>query len=879
MLMALLLVQTTSGAAPISDIQSTKHNFSTSGSGTVKATSETQVCAFCHTPHAATTKTNDNVAVVAPLWNRSIPSTTSYTTYSSSSLDAQTIQGALSAPGGSSKLCLSCHDGTLAIGSVNVLNGTAPATIAMAGTNIGKMPDGSYGATTGFTRNLGVDLTNDHPISVTYNKRLADADGELRVPSNDTKQEILTGLTPIVGRRDIGYKPLLPLESTGPSNEGQIQCATCHDPHIKGDGSAGVNGSDIKFLRTNRFQGSPATGGAFDQTKDIICLACHDKAGMSWAYSTHANSQVAQQTYATAATTVRSFPANIPVWQAACLNCHDTHTVQGSRRLLREGTDSITNPKTGGNPAIEETCYQCHSNTSIVSAIPKAAPDIKTDFTTVGNKHMPITSADQPGVNKEKHDIGNDPFNCTEGAKCGKDFIESRQLLGYGAGNDVNRHVECTDCHNPHRVVKFASFAGASGSGNITGAPDSQSTHKHAAGHTNVASGVLRGSWGVEPNYISAPFGSLPNSYTVRRGDPGTNNLVAADIANNLTREYQVCLKCHSDYGYGNTPPALGSFVGGTAAGTNGTLNYTNQAMEFQAPVGHRGEIAAGTTDSGAFKGLPAGQAYAVDFQVANHRGWHPVLGPTGRTLAIRTASTSSWNAPFNLAADVGVQTMYCTDCHGSNTTTSTIGTPVVGVPSAPDTGKPWGPHGSSNNFILKGDWSQFTGRNTPNDLCFKCHNYNNYTSAGGLGQSGFSMGGTNLHSVHVDKIGNLRCSLCHVALPHGWKNKALLVNLNDVGPEVMCRQQDADDQPIGKKCTVGLPMPTGTQMRNGAVKSWFNIGYSNPPYYNNAVLKIKTFATSGNWTAANCGSAGAPGNGQTGGGWMESSEGCKNIP
>jgi hypothetical protein len=42
------------------------------------------------------------------------------------------------------------------------------------------------------------------------------------------------------------------------------------------------------------------------------------------------------------------------VWKASCLNCHDTHTVQGARRLLREGTDSTAVPKTGGNPALEQ---------------------------------------------------------------------------------------------------------------------------------------------------------------------------------------------------------------------------------------------------------------------------------------------------------------------------------------------------------------------------------------------------------------------------------------------------------------------------------------------------------------------------------------------
>src|SRR5690349_467702 len=89
----------------IADIRNTKHNLSATGPGTLKATTETQVCVFCHTPHGATQG-------VTPLWNRQLSNQT-YTTYTSSSLDANAIQGSLDQPGGSSKLCLSCHDGTL----------------------------------------------------------------------------------------------------------------------------------------------------------------------------------------------------------------------------------------------------------------------------------------------------------------------------------------------------------------------------------------------------------------------------------------------------------------------------------------------------------------------------------------------------------------------------------------------------------------------------------------------------------------------------------------------------------------------------------------------------------------------------------------------
>ena len=138
-------------AAPVSDVRNTKHNLSVTGPGPVKAVSETQVCVFCHTPHGA-----ENIPA-APLWNRQLSGAT-YTPYTSNSIDATDIAAT---PGGSSKLCLSCHDGTLAIGQVNVANGQLNPVIAMTGTELdGSIPAGE-GELSGFTRRLGVNLTSD----------------------------------------------------------------------------------------------------------------------------------------------------------------------------------------------------------------------------------------------------------------------------------------------------------------------------------------------------------------------------------------------------------------------------------------------------------------------------------------------------------------------------------------------------------------------------------------------------------------------------------------------------------------------------------------------------------------------------------------------
>ncbi|MCW8918340.1 MAG: cytochrome c3 family protein [Gammaproteobacteria bacterium] len=771
-------------AAKIADVANTKHNLSASGPGTVKATTESQICVFCHTPHKA------NAAAMVPLWNRALSTSDgTYTLYTSDS-----IQATLAQPDGSSKLCLSCHDGTMALGSVGVLNGLENQTIALSGTDAvtpGTMPDGA-GAATGFTRDLGTTLTNDHPISFTFNSALAGADGELVDPG------IAPGNTYIMNRTPGATRPHVPLEND------KLQCVACHDPHIRDD-----TGANAKFLRLNRFQEVAATGAAFDATNDQVCLGCHDKAG--WEGSAHANSSVADETYAAAAATQRDFTAALPVWKAGCLNCHDTHTVQGARRLLREGTDgpTVADPitgvlvKNGGNPALEETCYQCHDDgTGAVLNSYATVPNIKTDFTTVGNKRMPITSADQP-AGSEVHAITD------------KDFSETTTLLGTTASN---RHVECTDCHNPHRVIKNRLF-----NANPTTA-DAAGTHTHDYGHTNIASGVLAGTTGVEPVYGATTWGSLPTSYDLKQGSAA----IGADTAASnlwLTREYQLCLKCHSDNAW-TTEPALGSFTGGTPLNTNGLTNYTNQAMEFQAPLADKGE--------------PGG----------NHRSWHPVIDNTGRTAAVRAnMNPNTFLAPWNDATgtNVGNQTMYCSDCHGSNVTSLTDV-----IPDGGENGNPWGPHGSSNNFILKGTWDQETGA-TSSGLCFKCHDWNQYANQnnGAPLQSGFrqptataqcavNFDTVNMHIGHAARIGApLECTWCHVAVPHGWKNKQLLIDtFTDANPA---------------NCAAGT------------------VPCTDPPYILEGYLGGSGAAViwqpSGNWTSGDCG----------GRNWMNNVAGCAN--
>ena len=94
-----------------------------------------EVCHYCHVPHGAMANT--------PLWGHKL-SNAVYKIYQSTSLVAKVGQ-----PTGSSKLCLSCHDGTIAIAST--VTGGAGGMYISPG-----------------EKNLGTDLSDDHPISFTY---------------------------------------------------------------------------------------------------------------------------------------------------------------------------------------------------------------------------------------------------------------------------------------------------------------------------------------------------------------------------------------------------------------------------------------------------------------------------------------------------------------------------------------------------------------------------------------------------------------------------------------------------------------------------------------------------------------------------------------
>lgn len=207
-------------AGPVyAGVSLTKHNLSSGSSNDIKSSDNPEICIFCHTPHDAIK--NDNI----PLWNHTLSSTTAYGVYASPTFDAtDAADVGVSDPANAvvTNLCLSCHDGTVAINSLNNASNINPTT-----TMIGLDTDGTLPA---ISSNLGVELTNDHPVNFTYDANLVTADGGLNDPAT--------------------------LSTGARLFNGKVQCASCHDPH--------TSDTEGAFLRASM------TGSA-------LCLECHNK--------------------------------------------------------------------------------------------------------------------------------------------------------------------------------------------------------------------------------------------------------------------------------------------------------------------------------------------------------------------------------------------------------------------------------------------------------------------------------------------------------------------------------------------------------------------------------------------------------------------------
>lgn len=182
-------------------IAGSKHDFSA-----VSWNTTGEICVVCHTPH------NADISITnSALWNHQMTAS-NFQVYTSG-----TFKGTAGQPDESSKLCLSCHDGTVAL------------------ENFSKKTTGTN-KITGIS-NLTTNMKDDHPLSFTYDAALASLDKFIYNPS--TAQSGLGGT--------IAADLLI---------NNKLQCYSCHDVH---------NGSGENHLLRMSNAGSK------------LCLKCHNR--------------------------------------------------------------------------------------------------------------------------------------------------------------------------------------------------------------------------------------------------------------------------------------------------------------------------------------------------------------------------------------------------------------------------------------------------------------------------------------------------------------------------------------------------------------------------------------------------------------------------
>ncbi len=327
------------------DIAKTVHNLTPSGTGKYREKEQAGLCIFCHTPHNANPK--------RALWNKDLPPVT-YKLYQSS-----TMQATLNQPTGSSRLCLSCHDGVIAMSKVRVNDTAGRFTLPqISGRTL-----------------LGTDLSGSHPISFVYDSSLALRTGELIEPA------------------------ALPRTVRLDENK-EVQCTSCHDPHE--DKWPNFLRQDNRFsaecTSCHRFQywgisshatsnarwtagsvGGPWLPDAYQTVAENACLNCH-----------------------------RPHAASHPEWlmaqvqeQANCTICHNGTMVQKNiaqqfvepSRHPIEARQWIHNPKEDPLTMPRHvTCVDCHN--------PHAAGNLTRSGSTrrAANEMAPITSGPLRGV-------------------------------------------------------------------------------------------------------------------------------------------------------------------------------------------------------------------------------------------------------------------------------------------------------------------------------------------------------------------------------------------------------------------------------------------------------------------------------------------------
>jgi hypothetical protein len=239
------------GFMPGEGMLGTPHDFASSTGNGIVSTETVGLCTYCHTPHKAiSTQLLWNHTLSQNTFSWEIAKTTAGTTL-------PTIVG--NSYKGPTARCLSCHDGSVAVGDIAWYK-EASRTGANALTTL-KMGD----IDPNFVIAQGSNMAGNHPVGhpypaggapSTYNGTTT---GSAAVLSEWQSDPTTQGAAKIRLFNDDGTGAITAGVVAGKTG---IECSSCHDPHNKAT-------VDDWFLR-GKAQGSTQADG-------YLCLQCHIK--------------------------------------------------------------------------------------------------------------------------------------------------------------------------------------------------------------------------------------------------------------------------------------------------------------------------------------------------------------------------------------------------------------------------------------------------------------------------------------------------------------------------------------------------------------------------------------------------------------------------
>ena len=222
--------------------------------------SQARVCAFCHTPHHAASTGGEYL----PLWSRAEDTKPFNVAYNSSTINASALQEATSDKAiGPTRLCMSCHDGTIA---PDQHYGASAGAATLTGDNFSAIGNGA-GVGAG-----AAGLTNDHPVGFDYpavaigpETGIAPDAATLQAAADDPNADawIRNPNAPYLDNsQGIKVADRLYVAANGSA---YMTCATCHDVHNKKNVYNTAVAEPVNYLVL-----APQAGSK-------LCLSCHIK--------------------------------------------------------------------------------------------------------------------------------------------------------------------------------------------------------------------------------------------------------------------------------------------------------------------------------------------------------------------------------------------------------------------------------------------------------------------------------------------------------------------------------------------------------------------------------------------------------------------------